>query len=39
MLKKCFLSDRLLVQKFEVILAVIVKLAGDAMFARVCQDA
>ena len=37
---KIFLPwDRPLAQNFEVILAVIVKLDGDPIFAKFCQDA
>ena len=32
-------SDRVLAQNFEAVLAVVVKLAGEAIFAKFCQDA
>ena len=33
------LRDQLLAQNFDAVLAVIVKLAGDPIFAKFCQDA
>ena len=35
----CLLRDQLLAQNFDAVLAVIVKLAGDPIFAKFCQDA
>jgi hypothetical protein len=35
----CLCRDQLLAQNFEAVLAVIVKLAGDTIFAKFCQDA
>ena len=35
----CILRDQLLAQNFDAVLAVIVKLAGDLVFAKFCQDA
>ena len=35
----CLLRDQLLAQNFDAVLAVIVKLAGDLVFAKFCQDA
>ena len=32
-------SDRVLAQNFEAVLAVVVKLAGEAIYAKFCQDA
>ena len=32
-------SDRVLAQNFEAVLAVVVKLPGDPIFAKFCQDA
>ena len=32
-------QDQLLAQNFDAVLAVIVKLAGDTIFAKFCQDA
>ena len=37
--KICLLRDQLLAQNFDAVLAVIVKLAGDPIFAKFCQDA
>ena len=38
-LKIFALGDRLLGQNFEAVLAVIVKLAEDLVFAKFCRDA
>ena len=35
----CLCRDQLLAQNFDAVLAVIVKLAGDTIFAKFCQDA
>ena len=35
----CLLRDQLLAQNFDAVLAIIVKLAGDFVFAKFCQDA
>ena len=35
----CLVRDQLLAQNFDAVLAVIVKLAGDPIFAKFCQDA
>jgi hypothetical protein len=35
----CSCRDQLLAQKFDAVLAVIVKLAGDTIFAKFCRDA
>ena len=35
----CLCRDQLLAQIFEAVLVVIVKLAGDTIFAKFCQDA
>ena len=35
----CILRDQLLAQNFDAVLVVIVKLAGDTIFAKFCQDA
>ena len=35
----CLLRDQLLAQNFGAVLAVVVKLAGDLVFAKFCQDA
>ena len=37
--KICLLRDQLLAQNLDAVLAVIVKLAGDLVFAKFCQDA
>ena len=37
--KMCLSRDQLLAQNFDAVLAVIVKLAGDTIFAKFCQDA
>ena len=37
--KMCLSRDQLLEHNFDAVLAVIVKLAGDAKFAKFCQDA
>ena len=34
----CLRRDQLLAQNFDAVLAVIVKLAGDAVFVKFCQD-
>ena len=38
-LKICLLQDGLLAQNFKAVLVVIVKLAGDTIFAKICHDA
>ena len=37
--KMCLLGDQLLAQNFDAVLVVIVKLAGDLVFVKFCQDA
>ena len=37
--KICLSRDQLLAQNFDPVLVVIVKLAGDTIFAKFCQDA
>ena len=37
--KMCLSRDQLLAQNFDVVLAVIAKLAGDTIFAKFCHDA
>ena len=37
--KMCLSRDQLLAQKFDAVFVVIVKLAGDTIFAKFCQDA
>ena len=35
----CLCRDQLLAQNFDAVLFVIVELAGDTIFAKLCQDA
>ncbi len=37
--KICLSRDQLLAQNFDAVLVVIVKLAGDTIFAKFCHDA